>query len=497
MATKNVITQVQSQNLRLIPVQKMVGELLEMNPQEIEERIGQELDDNPALELSTDEGETSVNQTEDGEEFTEDEHDISDYGGDADEEAFYGDSANEEPIYNRRANNRGPDDEFYQAPVVAEQTLAEYLLDQLHERENLTPTQELIADYIVGAIEDNGYLTRSVSAIASDVTFNGGVEVDDPEVEEVREMVRDLDPAGIAATDLRDCLLLQLDRKPGTAVNRLAYDIVRNDFDNFIKGRDESLCTKYQIEPDMLDQVKQVVHALNVKPASAFSGERSESHQLQIVPDFRVDVDLSTQTLSLTLLNRVPELQISQSFEVENNRLSALSGVTMSRRDKEQAAFIRDRYNSATEFIKVLRMRQETLFLTMRAIMDIQKDYFLSGNPASIRPMRLQDIADVVGRDVSVISRATSNKYVDCMWGVKPLKEFFPERISTASGEDVSSREVQEAIRHIVDAEDKSAPLSDDRILAQLLEQGYNIKRRTVAKYREVLGIPSSTYRRR
>ena len=495
MATKNVLTQVQSQNLRLIPVQKMVGELLEMNPQEIEERIERELDDNPALELSPDESDMDANRTEDGEAFTEDEREISDYGADADEEAFYGDSADNTPLFNRRANNRSADDEFYQAPVVAEQTLAEFLLDQLHEREELTPRQELIAEYIVGAIEDNGYLTRSVAAIAGDVTFNGGVEVDDYEVEEVREMVRDLDPAGIAAVNLQDCLLLQLDRKPGTEVNRLAYDIVRNDFESFIKGRDDSLCAKYGIASSMLDEVKSVVHALNVKPASAFAGERSESHHLQIVPDFRVDVDLATQTLSLTLLNRVPELQISQSFVVENDRLNAITGLKMSRRDKEQAAFIRDRYNSAAEFIKVLRMRQETLFLTMRAIMENQKEYFLTGNPATIRPMRLQDIADKVGRDVSVISRATSSKYVDCMWGVKPLKEFFAERISTTSGGDVSSREVQEAIRHIIETEDKSAPLSDDRILSLLVEKGYNIKRRTVAKYREVMGIPSSKLR--
>lgn len=489
MAGKQQLSLTQRQALRIIPMQTRMVEMLEMNPHEIEERVEQELDDNPALERSEDEDvmEESLNRTEDGDTFTESDRSISDYGGNADDET---------PYYNRRARNRSADDEYYEAPLVAEETLSDHLMTQLHEKEDLTPTQELIAEYIIGSLDNNGYLSRSVDAIAGDVTFNGGVEVEKEDVDEVLDMVRELDPPGIAAADVRQCLMLQLERSQATAVTQAAYDVLNLSFNDYSNHRYDRIMERHGLDRDMMEKVVDEVQSLNGRPAAAFAESRAESQRIQISPDFHVDVDRENGTLALTLLNRVPELQISQSFDVENNRILASSGAATAKRDNSATAFIRAKYNSAAEFIKILKMRQDTLFRTMRAIMLEQKDYFLTGDPAAIRPLRLQDIADIIGMDVSVVSRATSGKYVESIWGVRPLKFFFNERLTTAYGDDVSSRQVKEVIRHIVDSEDKRNPFNDDAILARLVEQGYNISRRTVAKYREQLGYGPSKLRK-
>lgn len=488
MSSKNIIALEQKQALRLIPLQKQMGELLELNPQEIEERIERELDDNPALELKQDDDmPDELNKTDDGEEFDETEQSISDYGNDEDD--------NDSRYYNQNINSSA-DDDYYESPVIAEQSLNEYLMEQLHERETLSPVHEVIAQYIIGDLDDNGYLTRTVSAIASDVTFSGGVEVDDAQVEEVLEMVRELDPAGIAATSVQDCLLLQLERQVGNDINRLAYEIIRDNFEDYRTRHFDKLASKYKVSRDTINDVIAVISSLNGKPAANFSGSISEHKQLQISPDFYVDVDQENQVLTLSLLNKVSELQISQSFRIENERLIKSQGEKLTKRNNAQATFIKTKFNSAQDFINVLRMRQETLFRTMKAIMEHQKDYFLTGDPAAIHPLRLQDIADEIKMDVSVVSRATSNKYVECVWGIKPLKYFFNESLLTSSGKSVSSREVMEALKQIVDAEDKTSPLSDDQILEELNKRGYNIKRRTVAKYRVSMNIPHSRYRK-
>lgn len=489
MASKQQLSIEQKQTLRLLPIQKQMGELLEMNPHEIEERVSQEIDDNPALEYAVDSDEQDLNSTtEDGGAFNENERSISDYGGNDDDET---------PYYMRRARNSSVDDDYYEAPMAAEQSLSEFLLNQLREREELSPAQEMIAEYIIGALDDAGYLERTTAAIADDVTFKEGIEVETPEVEEMLATIQELDPAGIGARDVRECLMLQLEREKATDINRLAYDIVNRDFVNLSTRRFDRLLSRYNIDRETLDRVLAKIKSLNAKPASAFAGGSSENQRLQISPDFHVEVNREDKSLTLTLLNRVPELQISESFSLENERLAADGAKSLPRAKRDEAAFIRSKYNSAADFIKVLKMRQDTLFRTMRAIVEKQRDYFLTGDAAAIHPLRLQDIADVIEMDVSVVSRATSNKYVDSIWGIKPLKFFFNERLTTASGVDVSSREVMETIRHIVDDEDKAKPLSDDRILDALHERGYNIKRRTVAKYREQLGIPASTARRR
>lgn len=482
MAGKQTLAQEQKLTQRLSPLQLLLVPLLQMNRGEIEEEVRREMDDNPALEVSEDPQTEMLNKDEDGEVFNEtpEQMQAADY---KDEDDI--------PYYRMNVSNRSADDETPNAVVVAEGSLVDYLMGQIGER-NLTDRQRIIAEYIIGNIDDNGYLQRKVSAITDDIVFQTGNDIDEHEVEEVLQVVRDLDPAGVGAIDLRDCLLLQLERKKGDEIHLLAYKVIDRYFEPFIKKHYDKIISALGIDSEKMKRVVDAIRQLNPKPGNTVTGIADESRSQQIIPDFNVDVE--GDTINLTLLNNIPDLQVSESYSLLYDKYSGKKPA--GRREEEEAADIKQKYEKASNFIKVLQQRQETLFKTMRAITLRQRDFFLTGDEMQLKPMILKDIADDTGYDVSVISRVTMNKYVTTQWGVYPLKFFFTEGLQHESGEEVSSREIQSIIKSVVDAEDKKHPLSDLRLCEILKEKGYEIARRTVAKYRERLSIPVARLRK-
>ena len=483
---KQGLVQEQTQTQRLaLEQQRLLGLVLEKNDAEMAEFIDNKVNENQALEKKSDDDEYEADgsqqnnreATPDGQLRNDDA--ISENSGDDDTVAWY----------RYFANNRSRDDEYYAPSAVSEKTLQESLIDQLGELE-LDETQQIIAHAIVGNLEDNGYLSRSASQIADDVTFNDGYMVDARQVEEMIEVVQSLDPPGVAARSVKECILLQLRRKPRNEDVDLAITIVEKYFDEFSAMRFDVIARKMGIDKERIEDVfkRYIRRGLSPYPGNAFSslGDRSQ----QVAPDFDVELDEETSRLTVTLRNNIPALQISESYALMNERYKSAAALSVT--EAKEKRLIQDAYQRASMFIEVLRQRQETLFNTMSAIVKCQQEYFMSGDERTLKPLGQQQIADIIGKDVSVVSRAVSNKYVQLPWGVKSLKSFFSEDINGAS-----RHEVYDDLKKLVDAEDKSHPLSDDALCEQLKKLGYQLERRTVAKYRTTLNIPSSTIRRK
>lgn len=481
MAKQGLIQQ-QKQIQRLaLEQQRMLGEMLEKNDAEMAEFVDNKVNEIQALEKKQDEdGEADGGLSQPaGNERERDDAAVSENSGDDDTAAWY----------RYFANNRSRDDEYYAPTGVSEKTLQDYLTEQLGELE-LDETQQLIAQAIVGNLEDDGYLRRSAAEIADDVTFNDGWMVDASQVERMIGVVQNLDPPGIAARNLRECILLQLERKEPSEDVELAKTMVDKYFDDFAAMRFDTLSRRMGVSQERLEDVfkRQIRRGLNPYPGSVMESRSTGSQQ--VTPDFDVELDEETGRLTVTLRNNIPALQISESYALMNERYK--TGSPLSVKENKEKKQIQDAYQRASMFIEVLRQRQETLFNTMSAIVQCQKAYFMSGDERDLKPLGQQQIADMIGKDVSVVSRAVSNKYVQMPWGVRSLKSFFSEDINGAS-----RHEVYDDLKKLVDAEDKSHPLSDDALCERLKAMGYKLERRTVAKYRDVLNIPSSTIRRR
>lgn len=462
----------QSQSLRqvnelglqqvLSPLQVQYARMLEMTGPEIEEEVARVLDENPAVEIADE-------VTRDFDE-TADELQRADYGRDE-----------EVPFYRTATRNYGPDDDHRQFQIADHsRSLIDDLDSQLGEM-HLSELERRIADEIVGNLDDNGYLGRDPVAIADDLAFNAGLEVSADEVKRVLGIVRTLDPPGIGAYDLRDCLLLQLKRR-STDASRLATEIVRDYFDLFSKKHYDRLLSALSIDHHQLKEALDCIRSLNPKPGGQVSAEVERS----IIPDFSVENDGGALTLSL--LHHIPSLSISRSFDGDEHPET-------SRRDDE-SRWIRQRRNEGSQFIQSLSMRQATLYRVMEAIVKHQRDFFTSGDPARLRPMILKDIAAATGYDISVISRATAGKYVATHSGVYPLKYFFNER-PKADDDELTRPLILKAIKDVIDNENPLKPLSDEAITARIAEAGYDIARRTVAKYRERMGYPVARLRKK
>lgn len=481
MAKQGLIQQ-QKQIQRLaLEQQRMLGEMLEKNDAEMAEFVDNKVNEIQALEKKQDEdGEVEGGSSQPASNERErDDAAVSENSGDDDTAAWY----------RYFANNRSRDDEYYAPTGVSEKTLQDYLTEQLGELE-LDETQQLIAQAIVGNLEDDGYLRRSAAEIADDVTFNDGWMVDASQVERMIGVVQNLDPPGIAARNLRECILLQLERKEPSEDVELAKTMVDKHFDDFAAMRFDTLSRRMGVSQERLEDVfkRQIRRGLNPYPGSVMESRSTGSQQ--VTPDFDVELDEETGRLTVTLRNNIPALQISESYALMNERYK--TGSPLSVKENKEKKQIQDAYQRASMFIEVLKQRQETLFNTMSAIVQCQKAYFMSGDERDLKPLGQQQIADMIGKDVSVVSRAVSNKYVQMPWGVRSLKSFFSEDINGAS-----RHEVYDDLKKLVDAEDKSHPLSDDALCERLKAMGYKLERRTVAKYRDVLNIPSSTIRRR
>ena len=460
---------------RLTPMQVQFVRMLEMTGPELAGEVNRALDEMPALEIAENQGVTSDN---DGFNETAEQVQLADYGNDDDI-----------PSYMLDARNRSVNDTYY-APVAVndELTLAEDLTRQLSELP-LSQRRLTIANYIIGNLDSNGYLKRTPEAIADDITFTESVETEAREVSEVIDIIRTLDPAGVGAVDLRDCLLLQLNRRQPTVEVITAREIITHYFDLFSKKHFDRLADLLGIDTERLTAAVDIISRLNPKPGNQLNDSAIEHSGRQIVPELQVEID-SDNNLTVSLLNNIPDLALSRSFSLD----TPMSATLTPRQRTDAATFIRTRRDEAQSFIKTLQMRQSTLLNVMTAIASLQRDFFLTGDETRLHPMILKDVAAVTGYDLSVISRATASKYVLAPSGIYPLKFFFNER--PKADDDVTSHQIIDAIKTIISQEDKRSPLPDETIAAMLSEKGFNIARRTVAKYRERLGLPVARLRK-
>ena len=399
------------------------------------------------------------------------------------------DDADDTPDYRLNISNHSADDKVLEPIITSESTLIDYLTEQINEHD-LSEKQQQIADYIIGSIDDNGYLTRSVSAISDDLIFQEGLDVTDGEINTVLQAIRELDPAGGGGVRPARLSAAAAGTAAGNARKPTCLHGCRQIFHRIFKKHYDKIMAAMKLDKEEFRHVLEAIQALNPKPGSLYGGGENQKAQ-HIIPDFNVDVD--GDTITLTLLNNVPDLQIEESFQAMYDNLPAKP---RNRNEEEANRFVKDKCESASVFIKMLKQRQQTLFSTMRAIVGWQKAFFLTEDESQLRPMVLKDIAAITGYDLSVISRATSGKYVMTPGGVYPLKFFFNEGMKHESGEDVSTREIQSALKDIIEHEDKKKPFSDEALCELLNKKGYEIARRTIAKYRERLGFPVARLRK-
>ena len=478
MALKQFLSQKLEQ--RLSPQQIQLMKLLQVPTMELDQRIKQEIEENPALEEGSDELEDEFDNQDDTEENdTDDEFDLSDYIDD--------DIAD----YKTNANNQSKDDEERVIPLSGEQSFQEKLSEQLHLLD-LNETEFIIADILIGNLDESGYLNRDLEALVDDLAFSMNVITSEQEVKSILGLIQTFDPAGVGARSLQECLLLQINRKQDGDISRFtAKKILEDFFEEFTKKHYDKIALKLEIEDkDLKDAIDEILR-LNPKPGGSL--RESAKNQLQITPDFVINETDGSLELSLNSRN-APSLKVSREYESMLRSYS--EGAKTTKSDKEAVSFVRQKLDGAKWFIDAIKQRQQTLLLTMNAIMNYQFAYFLSGDEAKLRPMILKDIADIVNLDISTISRVSNSKYVQTNFGIYPLKYFFSESLSTDSGEEVSTREVKKILSEAINSESKKIPLTDEKLMNLLNEKGYNIARRTVAKYREQLNFPVARMRK-
>ena len=471
---KESLRQVQQQALqqRLNIQNVALGRLLEMNMVQFEDEVRRELDDNPALELKN--GETDK-ETDDFNE-TPEQLQLADYA-----------DADDIPYYKLEAlNHEAGGTAFDPASVMPDDSdsVLDILLRRLSNETELQPDELNVARYIIGNLDSNGYLARSLEDIADDMAINEGIEVSRNKLIKAFEAVRALEPAGIGAIDLRDCLLLQLERLETTPEVLTAILIIKDNFELFAKKHYDRLGNAVGTSASDLERALRLIQSLNPKPAASLAGTPDSSPH--IIPDFILDYDAMTELFTVSLSGRQPDLGIEESFSATHQ--------AGGRGSSEADAFIKKKRDEATSFIKLAEMRGATLLAIAKTIVSKQSAFFASGDPAEIRPMILKDISAVTGLDISIISRAVAGKYILAPHGVYPLKYLFNERSSASS--DTSSLEILEAIKKLINSEDKSSPLTDQELTEKLQASGYDIARRTVAKYRERLGYPVGRLRK-
>ena len=472
------LSQQQQMRLRLNPKQVRFGRVLEMSAPEFEDEVRRAIDENPALE-EVQPPEAELQTDEAGQEFNESAEDLQ-----------RADFANDDEIPSYRLNTPSDPNYEYREPTAVDENVSadELLMAQLTDFE-LSDNQREITRYVIGNLDSNGYLTRSAEEIADDIAMGAGMYVDVAQVNRAIDIVRSLDPAGIGARDLRDCLLLQLQRlEPVNEAISRATEIVRDRFDLFSRKRFDKIKEVMSLSDEQFAEALRVITSLNPKPASSLETVDSDDRLRHIVPDYNIDVTDDGQ-VTVQLAGRVPELAIEQSFNIADD-----ASATTSRREREAAAFIRARRDEAAEFIDMAHRRSITLMAVIEAIIRLQPEFFRSFDRADLRPMVLRNIQELTGLDLSVISRATASKYMMTPQGMFALKSLFSEGV----GDDgaTSSHAIEQAIRAIIAAEDSSNPLSDADICKQLKDKGMDVARRTVAKYRERLGFPIARLRR-
>ena len=466
--------QVLSLQQKLSPQQIQMIKLLELPAVQLEQRIKQEIEDNIVLE---EEERSAEDEEQPPQQISFDEYLRED----------------DTPSYKSRINNFSKDDKQRPVYLTEGRSLQEYLVEQLGYR-NLPERDLRLAVYLIGSIDEDGYLRRDLESVADDIAFTMGLETTAGELERLLGIIHELEPAGIGARDLRECLLLQMAQMPvNTRPRRLARKILTSYFDEFVKKHYEKLMARLQIsEDDFRDAIAEIRH-LSPKPGNLYA-EGGTDTTPYIIPDFILDYQDGRFNLSLNSYN-VPEVRVNRRY-MEMIREMVGSDGLVKEKDKEAIQFVKNKIDSAKWFISAIKQRHDTLMRTMQTILDYQQEYFKDGDKSKLRPMILKDIADRTGLDVSTISRVVNSKYVQTQFGIILLKSLFSEAMQTDSGEEVSSYEIKNILQQCIDEEDKRRPLTDETLMDILNSKGYRIARRTVAKYREMLGIPVARLRK-
>jgi RNA polymerase sigma-54 factor len=471
---------------KLSPQQIQLMKLIQLPTQAFEQRLKQELEENPALESGKEELESPDDEFEDDYELEDSETieaediNIDDYLSD-----------DEIPDYRTQANNYSSDDEEKSVPYAAGTSFNQYLLNQMNTV-YLNDEEWAIAEFLVGSIDESGYIRRPITDILDDLAFTQNIYTDEKTIMHILSIVQTLDPPGVGARSLEESLVIQLERKGLTPSIELAIQILKKSFDQFSKKHYQKLIQKYNVTEAELKEAISEIEKLNPKPGGSYSGNnRIVEH---VVPDFSIRIVEGELELSLNGRN-APELHVSREY---NNMLKGYKeSQDKSKSQKDTVMFIKQKLDAAKWFIDAIRQRQQTLFITMNSIMQYQKEYFLSGDERNLRPMILKDIADEIKMDVSTVSRVANSKYVDTPYGTKLIKQYFSESMKNEQGEDVSTKEIKKILETVIKDEVKRKPLTDDKLAAILKEKGYPIARRTVAKYREQLGIPVARLRKK
>lgn len=477
-------TQSQTQGLTLSPQQVMALKLIELPTVEFEEKVRAELIENPALEEGKEETLPTEENTyeEDSAQESVEDWDLGDYR-----------TEDDIPDYKLREDNYSTENKAENIPFSDSVSFYETLLQQL-DMQDLSAHEWEIGEYIIGSLDDDGWLRKSIESIVDELTIYRGIETDVAEVEHVLHTIQDFDPAGIGARDLKECLILQIERKADSPIKDLAYKIISKYTDDFTHKRKERLMASLGIDEATYTEVWSELTKLNPRPGSSM-GEVIGKNLQQITPDFIVETD-TEGGLSLTLNGRnVPELRLSQDFLLMIEEYSHTKKENQ-RESREALLFLKQKIESAQNFINAVKQRRETLTATMTTILELQKNFFVEGDESVLRPMILKDVADRTGLDISTISRVSNSKYVQTDFGIFPLKYFFSDGYTTAEGEELSVKHIKRILKETIETENKNEPYTDEELVLKLKEQGFDLARRTIAKYRQQLQIPVARLRK-
>lgn len=494
---KASLQQTLTQTTKLTPAQIQVIRMLELPSIELNQRINEELQENPALEEGRDVmDDLTIDDPAIGEEDFLQEDGYNDgrqrdplQNEDFNYEQYVSDD--ETPSYMLRQEYNPADDDRREVPIIGGSSLIEDLKSQIY-LSKMTKPQRHIAKWVLGNIDDDGYLRRTIEQLVDDLMFQEQISVTDDEMREIVSQIKDFDPPGIASANLQECLLKQLGAKPQTPAVQTARTIIEQHFEAFSKHHFDKIKQKLDLnDEDFQSAVQEIVH-LNQKPANAFTGNVYETQRETIIPDFSIE-ERDDELFVVLNTGDIPELHVSREYR---DMLEEYSKMPKTKETREATAFIRQKTSAAQWFIDAIKQRNETLMKTMTAILKAQYDFFLDGEETSLKPMRLQDIADRTGYDVSTISRVSNSKFVQTRFGIYPLKYFFSDAMTNIEGDEISTREIKKILQELVDAEDKQNPLTDEQMVTLMEQHGYAIARRTIAKYRDLLGIPVARLRK-
>ena len=491
------LNQTLTQTTKLSPAQIQVIRMLELPSIELSQRINEELQENPALEEGRDE--EPARETETFDEFDENYQpdDGLDDGRQRDplqnEDFNYEQyvSDDETPGYMLQQQYNPADEDRREVPIIGGSSLIEELKSQIYLT-NMTKPQRHIAKWVLGNIDDDGYLRRTTEQLVDDIMFQEQITVTDEEMESIVRQIKQFDPPGIASSNLQECLLTQLRRKPQTESVKTAINVLENHFEAFSKHHFDKIVQRLGCSEEVFQTAVQEIVHLNQKPSNAFTGNVYETQRETIIPDFTIE-ERDDELYVVLNTGDIPELHVSRDY---SDMLAEYSAMPQNAETRKATQFIKQKLDSAQWFIDAIKQRNETLMKTMTAILKAQYDFFLDGEETSLKPMILQDIADRTGYDVSTISRVSNSKYVETRFGIYPLKFFFSEGMTNSEGDEISTREIKKILQELIDAEDKRVPLTDDQLVSLMKEHGYPIARRTIAKYRDMLDIPVARMRK-